>query len=159
MTTFWRNDDGLTVQYGTRDDHKRARKVPTKSMYSEVAYVISGTDLEDAVGADDASIGFVIPAGAHITEAFLYVTTAFTSGGSAVLDIGVYKQSDGTAVDDDGIDSGVAVGSLTDNAEIDCDGALVNTTLANDSTIHASYDTAAFTAGQATLVIKYFLGS
>jgi hypothetical protein len=88
------------------------------------------------------------------------VKTAFTSGGSAVLDIGLYTD-DGdetsTALDDDGIDSAVAVASLGADVVISCDGAFigVKNVGANKVYVVFTYDTAAFTAGVGVLRVKY----
>ena len=52
-----------------------------------------------------------IPSGAHIISATLYVTEAFTSGGSGTLTIGLWNDDgDGTytVLDSDGIDATIA---------------------------------------------------
>ena len=98
-----------------------------------------------------------IPAGAYITKASLVVTTAFTSGGSATLGIGL-QEADGTIIDADGIDAAVAVADLAANKAVVCDGALVGGTAtvgADNSYLSLVYGTAAFTAGAAKLVIEY----
>jgi hypothetical protein len=109
------------------------------------------TDVASA--ANDA----FIPAGSYITGASLVVTTAFTSGGSATLNIGLYNAA-GTAIDADGIDATVAVADLAANKAVACNGALVGGTAtvgAADAYVSWDYDTAAFTAGAAKLVIEY----
>ena len=98
-----------------------------------------------------------IPAGAYITKASLVVTTAFTSGGSATLGIGL-QQADGTIIDADGIDAAVAVADLAANKAVVCNGALVGGTAtvgAANAYMSLVYATAAFTAGAAKLVIEY----
>jgi hypothetical protein len=116
---------------------------------------IHGPSLSDAVAAADLENAAVIPADALLVSARLFVTTAF-AGATATLDIGTYKAADNTAEDDDGIDAAIAVGTLVDNAVITCDGADVGTVVTGEGfKIGASYDTAAFTAGEATLVIEY----
>ena len=98
-----------------------------------------------------------IPAGAYITKASLVVTTAFTSGGSATLGIGL-QQADGTIIDADGIDAAVAVADLAANKAVVCNGALVGGTAtvgAANAYMSLVYGTAAFTAGAAKLVIEY----
>ncbi len=156
---IWENADGLAVGFGTRTvTQNSGSKTGTPGAVEEVVLNISdATLLSDTVSSTDDAIvqGVVIPADSLLLSAELFVTTAFTSGGSAVLDIGVY-QTDGTIVDDDGVDAAIAVASLVDNFVVSpCDGALVGTVLANDSKIAASYDTAAFTAGAAKLVVRY----
>jgi hypothetical protein len=69
-----------------------------------------------------------IPAGAIIVNADLVVTTAFTSGGSAALNIGTYL-ANGTAVAATGIDSAVALTAIDAIGEVvQCDGTLVSGT-------------------------------
>lgn len=108
-------------------------------------------------GARDAYDAF-IPAGAVITEATLVVTTAATSGASATLTIGTYNAA-GTAIDADGIDAAVALTALdADDDVVRCDGAQasgVGGKLAVNAYVEAIYGTAAFTAGEVELVVKY----
>lgn len=150
------NSDGLVQHYGPLSVANNARGPESKGAYKEVKLTIVGTELSDAASTGQLVNCAVIPSGAHIVSGELYVTTAF-AGATAVLDIGVYNASSLAAVDDDGIDAAIAVGSLTDNAQISSNGALIDTTLAQNSVIAASYDTAAFTAGVATLVVTYFV--
>lgn len=156
MATYWTNDDGLTIHYGTMDSVNKGRRPEFDGPMQQLVLDIVGTELADTASTQHLVGAASIPAGAHLVSANLYVTTAF-AGTSAVLDIGVYKSSDLSAVDDDGIDSAIAVGSLTDEATIASDGALIGTALAFDSVIAASYDTAAFTAGVAKLIVNYFV--
>jgi hypothetical protein len=80
-----------------------------------------------------------------------------------VLDIGL-KVAAGTNTDDDGIDS-IAVGILDAIGDtINCDGAYVSSAgnltglrITADQYIMTTWDTAAFTAGAATLVVEYLL--
>lgn len=99
-----------------------------------------------------------IPAGAVIEDAILVVTEAATSGGSATLTIGTYE-ADASAIDADGIDAAIAVTAIdADNDVVRCDGAQVDGVggkLAANAYVKATYGTAAFTAGEVELVIKY----
>ena len=73
------------------------------------------------------------------------------------MTIGTYQQ-DGTVVDADGIDATIALAALAANKAVACDGAAAGGTAtvgANDVYIEAIYGTAAFTAGEAKLVIEY----
>lgn len=162
----WVNDDGLIVRFGTeKGTAPKAGVRSTLGDTNQVRVKIVGTD----VPATDAPVEEVpvvaLPDGAKITSATLYVNTAFTSGGSATLDLGVFNDDgDGTysANDADGIDAAIAVAALTANAVIACNGALVGgAPLAgtSDRPVYVSYgyNTAAFTAGEADLVIEYRL--
>lgn len=156
MSTYYTNADGLTQRFGTIDSENKGRKTNTRGELQELVLDIVGSELADAASNEHLVGAASLPAGAHITKATLWVTAAFV-GATAVLDIGVYKSLDLSTIDDDGIDAAIAVAALVDNAEIACDGAIVDTTLANDSYIAASYDTAAFTAGVAKLVVEYMI--
>jgi len=152
---IWTNEDGLEVRFGI----DRATSAPTGGTSAEekvhVFDIADATELGDTDTAAASGDAAFIPAGAIVKDAYLVVDTAFTSGGSAVLDLG-FKEADGTNIDDDGIDAAIALGAIdADDDVIACDGALVGTRLANDSYVMATYDTAAFTAGAAKLVVKY----
>ena len=117
---------------------------------------ITGTDLGTSISTPQDHDAF-IPAGSYITGAHLIVTTAFTSGGSATLTIGTYTQA-GAAVDADGIDAAVALAAIGADKAVACDGAAVGGTATvggADVYVEAIYGTAAFTAGEAKLVIEY----
>ena len=155
----WTNKDGLYVGFGRRKvENNSGASVRSNSAVQTLTMKIVGSELSDAVAAVDLENAAVIPVDALLKSATLFVTTAF-AGATAALDIGTYNADANDAADDDGIDSAIAVGSLTDGAVITCDGADVGTVC--DGTdgwkIGASYDTAAFTAGEATLVIEYVI--
>lgn len=158
----WSNKDGLVVGFGARTEvtsgsSKGSANGPTEKLVLKVR----GEDLADAVSATGDQIvqAPVIPNGATILSATIKVTEAFV-GATAVLDVGLYDK-DGTIVDDDGIDAAVAVAALTLGAEIACDGADVNTVVATTGGVKvaASYDTAAFTAGEAIIEVEYATAS
>lgn len=104
--------------------------------------------------ADTDAAVLVIPANSVITRAYFQVGTAFTSAGSATLQLGL-QETDGTVVDADGIDS-IAVAALTAGAAVVNDGALVGASVgAADTQISVDYGTAVFTAGTGRLVVEY----
>jgi hypothetical protein len=155
--SLWTNSDGLIVGFGTHSiDGSGATKSSVKGDVQTVKLKITGTGLLDAAvpNALENANAVVIPSGAYIKSAFLAVTTAFTSGGSAVLDIGTIGLDD-VIVDDDGIHSAVAVATLVANYDVACSGALIGTKLTSAQKVYASYDTAAFTAGEAVLIVEY----
>ena len=158
----WDNKDGLVVGFGARTtDYSGSYVVASDPAtgISRLFYRFRGEDL-----ADDASTSGpqlvnapVIPNGSIIKSAVLYVTEAF-AGSSAALDIGVYSGLDESTVDDDGIDAAVAVTAIDAIGDtITCDGADVGTVVATTGgvKIAASYDTAAFTAGEAILTVEF----
>lgn len=99
-----------------------------------------------------------IPAGAVIVRATLVMTTAATSGGAPTLDIGTYTTA-GAAVAATGITAATAlaainaVGSVVRGAGTVVSGT--TTVGAAPVVIGAKWNTAAFTAGAAKLVIDY----
>jgi hypothetical protein len=159
----WTNSDGLYLKFGT-DEAKLAKGgvfADTDGSEHTAEIVLSGATATydfGAVGTETiASDTIVIPAGARITSATLYVETAFTSGGSATLIVGTIRTDRSTTYDDNGFIASTAVGSLTAAATITGSGALVNTTLANDALITTTVGTAAFTAGKGILKIKWYM--
>lgn len=158
----WANSDGLAVGFGTRTTVKSGSfGVADNGATQKLFLKFRGEDLGDTVSATGDQIvqAPVIPNGATILSATLKVTEAFV-GATAVLDLGLYDK-DGTIVDDDGIDAAVAVAALTLGAEIACDGADINTVVATTGGVKvgASYDTAAFTAGEAILEVEFATAS
>lgn len=152
----WVNDDGLVVGFGTRDvQNTQNGPYKTEGLVKEyVIKVYDATQLGDTDTAAMQGYEIPIPANAIIESATFVVDTTFTSGGAAVLDIGV-KAKAGTDINDDGIDAAIAVGSLTAGAVISCDGALVGASVGSaDAYPYFTYDTAAFTAGAGTLFIR-----
>jgi hypothetical protein len=157
----WTNKDGLYVGFGTRKTEKNTSSAHAPSSGIQTLEMrIRGADLGDTVAAADLENAAVIPQGALLLSADLFVTTAF-AGASAVLDIGTYNADANDIADDDGIDVAIATATLTDGAVVSCDGADVGVVC--DGTdgwkLGASYDTAAFTAGEATLVCRYIVAA
>ena len=153
---YWTNADGLVVGFGTRQITKNAgAKVAKGGAREEIVVEVDLALLGDTVAATDDAIvhGVVIPADSVLESATLNVDVA-GAGATAVLDIGIY-QEDGTIIADDGIDAAVAVAALTAGAVISCDGTSLGTTITQGCKVGLSYDTAAFTAGTATLVVEY----
>lgn len=153
----WENADGLDVKFGTERATVRVDGIKNAEDHRVVVNLPDATALAttDTAAVSEPTEAF-IPSGAIITAAYIVVDTAFTSGGSATLDIGT-KQKAGTNIDDDGIDAAVAVAALAANAVIECDGALVPGQTTADSYIMFTYNTAAFTAGAARVIIEYTL--
>lgn len=152
----WTNEDGLLVRFNT--ERGAVRKDGTRVGKNEFELVY---DLNDATTLGDTDTAappadeVFVPAGAIITEALFVVDTTFT-GATAVLDIGL-KQSDGTNIDDDGIDAAIAVADLTARSGHLSDGALIGDIMEFDSYVMFTYDTAAFTAGAGRLIVKYVI--
>lgn len=155
-SNLWTNADGLVVGFGARDvESTGSSKVSTAGVEQEIVMKIVGTDVADTDVAAQLVNAPTIPAGSHIISATLYVLTAF-AGATATVDIGLYKQSDGTAINAAGIDSAIAITAIdADDDEIACDGALIGTVIDLAAKVGVTYNTAALTAGVGTLVVKY----
>lgn len=168
VSELWTNADGLQVRTGLERSGATRAKFKTvhtdgvrKEFYAKLTY--NNLPGFDADANNDGTLDSFdknnecIPAGALIESAKLIVTTAFTTGTSAALQIGTY-QADGTAIDADGIDVAIAAASLTANAVITCDGAQVGALVgSNKAYLRAYATTGSFTAGVATLVVTYIL--
>jgi len=157
----WTNEDGLVVRFGTDRAAVKNSGVTAENVHKTLVHKFSYADVANTdTAAADPEDPF-IPAGSVITRATLYVTTAFV-GATAVLDIGL-KVAAGTNTDDDGILSiGIAAIDAIGDVVLG-DGALVLAETGDltakrftaDQYVMTTYDTAAFTAGEATLVIEY----
>ena len=150
------NADGLEVLTAGEQGTAAKRGTSLSSQKKSLVMTITGTEVPSSVATPQDHDAF-IPAGSYITSASLIVTTAFTSGGSATSTIGTYTQA-GAAVDADGIDAAIALAAIGADKAVACDGAAVGGTATvggADVYVEAIYGTAAFTAGEAKLVIEY----
>jgi hypothetical protein len=159
----WTNSDGLVVRFGTDKGTEKESGSTEANVHRTLVHKFAFGDIANTdVTAADPESPF-IPADSVITRATLYVTTAFV-GATGVLDIGL-KVAAGTNTDDDGIDAAIAVTALDAIGDaINCNGAYVSSAgnltgirITADQYIMTTYDTAAFTAGAATLVVEYLL--
>lgn len=156
------NDDGVSIRYG--NSQGKATNIGSPSASGGTKFVevdITASELNAHTVADayfGATPDVVIPAGATIVAATIYVTTAFDSGGSATLDLGFLK-ADGTELDYNGIDVAIAESALdTIGKTVACDGALVGGVLLTvDAYPSYGVNTATFTVGQGRLLIEYYV--
>ena len=157
----WLNNDQLLIRYGTEEAQTGGGgEFRWNGPFTEVEIDIVWNKL-NAFGTRTILDETVrIPNGVLLTSAEIEVVVPFTSGGSATLDLGFYDMDRTTAYDADGIDAAVALTALDAVGETTaCDGALINTILANNTPnlISATVGTANFTAGQAKLRLRYFV--
>jgi hypothetical protein len=155
MSSVWTNSDGLVVKFGPRsesDAYNKGEAVSVMGVEQEIKLRIKGTLLADATIPSDFMAGAKIPAGSLIVSSTVLVNEAF-AGTNAVLHIGTYDSA-GSVVDADGLNSH-AVGALTADTDVAGAGALIGTVVTADTFIAATYETAAFTAGYADVLIKY----
>jgi hypothetical protein len=153
---FWDNPDGLRVHFNRRNiENNIPGVVRTAGERVELVYTFRGEDLVDVpASANIDRRSAYIPAGALIESARIVVTEAFV-GATAALDVGTHGLDDGAVVDDDGLFSGIAVATLVAGYTAAGAGAQIATRLAEAMYVIGSYDTAAFTAGCATIYVAY----
>ena len=153
----WTNKDGLVVGFGARSEDLVGKHTGDTGVLNEVVYHVVGTNLGAAIkgySGHDA----VIPTGAIIHDAELFVDTSFV-GASGTLDMEFVKLG-GTTYGANGIDAAIAVATLVAGYTVTCDGVDVDASvvpLTEPVFISANYNTTAFTAGSATLVVRYIV--
>lgn len=150
------NADGLLVLTNGDQGVPKNLGQALGDVEKQLVFTIGNAALIPASPTAPAANDPFIPAGSYITDAYLIVKTGF-AGTNATLNIGLQK-ADGTAIDADGIDAVIAVTALTAGKAVASDGALVRGTAtvgADNAYLSFDYDTAAFTAGAAKLVVEY----
>ena len=153
------NADGLFILTNGAQGAANDEGVTARGVRQVITKKLTLADLDSSFGASNIDpLEAMIPAGAIIVNADLVITTAATSGGSATLTIGTYNAA-GSAVDADGIDAAIALTAIdADGDVVQCDGAQVSGVVTVGSApvyIGALYGTAAFTAGEAVLIVEY----
>lgn len=146
----WKNADGLEIGFGRRD---------TKNLEAgaiEVKGQVRQVELEIYFDKDNTTASVknaVLPVGAVVSAATLYVREAF-AGGTSVT-VGTIK-TDGTGAVTDNLvkPAAAATASLTKGAVIEGAGNLVGATVADALNITYA-TTGTFTAGRATLLVEY----
>jgi hypothetical protein len=152
----WTNSDGLEVRFNGPEAGDTGAGVST---LGAVKNIVLDFDFATAITAAADGHEAFVPAGSYIVGAYLIVTTAATSSGTATLTIGL-AQKDGTVIDADGIDATIALAALGAAKVVRCDGALAAGTAsigAANGYVYTTPTTAgdAFTAGRGKLVIEY----
>lgn len=157
--TNWTNSDGLEVKFGL-DEAKQGKVSSSNELEHHITVVLDAADMVIGGGRVDSDNPVLIPANSYITRAIFRVITAFDSGTTATLDLGL-GIADGTYTggDEDGIDVAIAETAIdTAGKCVVCDGALVNGTARTGSVdLYPTYDvdTAVFTAGKGVLHIFF----
>jgi len=172
MSTIWDNGDGLRVEFGKRsqgqngDTGVRDDNSGTKKLEFTIKYPLTvGTPNGQWGAATPTPKHPKIPADAVVKSVTLKVDDAFTSAGSATLNIGTYTAA-GADDDINGLAAAITKAELTagsvhhfgdgintnSNAGADI-GAVVNASA--DTYVGAEAGTAVFTAGVARCVVEY----
>jgi hypothetical protein len=159
------NSDGLYLKYGTEKGvSTTAGEYRTVGALREVEFKLTLTSLTTtpAIVSDVTEL----PAGARIQEVEVITTTVATTGSSAALNVGTIQLNRTTTVDADGLVEALAVTALDAAGETTIlrapvsgtsVGDQIGTSLANTCFITASTSTGTFTAGAATVKVRYFI--
>jgi hypothetical protein len=158
----WTNNDGLYIRFGTDEAvHAKGGDFRPSGGKHITEVEITATSLGTAAAILDNTV--TIPAGARIEKVEVVAETACTSGGAAVLNVGLIDQDRTTAIDADGLVAALALASINVVGELNTlsvgvtgAGALVGTTLTNAGLLTADYDTAAFTAGVVVVRVHWY---
>lgn len=166
MAISWTNSDGLAVRFGATEG-----TVSVAGQYEDTIGGVNVTEVYITLTGLTATAGetiladnVMIPAGARIKAVEIINKTAATSGGSAVLNVGLVKQDRTTAIDADGLVAAQALTSHDTAGErtyltpgVTAAGALIGTTLTDPGLLVADYDTAAYTAGVLIVRVEWFV--
>lgn len=160
----WVNNDGLVVLFDKEEaTTAKAGELPsagpTRTVEVKIplltALAATPTLLDDFVS---------IPDNARIAKVTVVTDTAVTSGGSAVLNLGVRKLDRTTAIDEDGFIAALPIASFNAAGEtvvltngVTYGGALLGTTITDAGLLYADYDTAAFTTGAIRVFIEFYI--
>jgi hypothetical protein len=127
--------------------HKNMNCVKGSYKFSRDGGAVGDINLKDQDGVST----LVIPSGAVILNAFVHVTTALTSGGSATIDLNSQAANDLLAAE--------AVASFSSGAKIQGVpdfGTLADAVVTTaDKTLSLSINTAALTAGELSVYVFY----
>lgn len=161
----WINSDGLLVGFGTElAKAGTGGEFHWTGPFVQHEFDINFANLAPFGTITPLSFTVRIQNGILLTSAELETVVPFTSGGSPTLDIGLVDE-DATTTDSydiDGIDAAIAMTAIDTVGEtVTCDGALINTILANSgnkkSLVAVRVNTANYTAGRAKLRFNYFV--
>jgi hypothetical protein len=161
----WLNDDGLYIKYGPTSFESTAKGgefATSLEGQNVVEMTVTLTDLADANAILNDQVK--LPENALITQVTIVPTVLATSGGSAVLDIGVIDTDRSSNGDDDALVAALPLASMDTVGETTIlrqgdtyHGALVGAELTTSDGVYLTfgYDTAAFTAGVIKVRVFY----
>lgn len=158
----WYNADGLLVKFGTEE----------ATVGKTGGYRIAGPTQVAELVLDDMTLlsatatiqdyNLVLPKGYRIEKVTVQVKTAATSGGAAVLNVGLSRTDTTTELDYNGLIAALAltaIDAVGEETELVVGstgaGALIGTVLANNGYFTVDYDTAAYTAGKIIVRVYY----
>ena len=161
----WINNDGLLVQFGTElAKTGGGGEFHWTGSFAQHEFDIDFSKLNAFGNITVLDYTVRIQNGILLTSAEFETVVPFTSGGSPTLDIGLVDD-DATTTDSydiDGIDVAIAMTAIDAVGEtVTCDGALINTILANPgnkkSLVAVRVNVANYNAGRGKLRFNYFV--
>lgn len=163
MANTYLDSDGLLRKYGTsKGVATNAGEFRHNGALRQMEVKIDLTTLTDTA-AIISDVTF-FPRGARIEEVEVVTLTAATSGGSAVLNVGLIGTDRSTVIDADAFVSAMAKTAVDAAGEKTVlrvgstgAGSSIGTTTSAVGYITADYDTAAFTAGVVLVRIYYMV--
>jgi hypothetical protein len=158
----WTNSDGLRIKIGASEANvTQGGEYNVTGEYHIVETRFNLTSLGTATALIEP--GIIIPKGVRIEEIEVIASVAATSGGAAALNIGLVRLDNTTAIDEDGLVAALPLANInvlgeknTLTAGVTSAGALVGTVTTLAGKIVADYDTAAYTAGQVLVRVKFY---
>lgn len=158
----WMNGDGLYVEFGTtKATLGVAGEYKTYGELREILVDIDLTTIGSTPTILDNNLKF--PTGVRIQEVVVVAHTAAVSGGSSTLDIGLVKEDRTTAISATGIVAALPKASYDAAGEQNTitpgatnGGALLGTVTSDVGYLTANWNTAAFTAGDVRVRIRYY---
>lgn len=162
--SIWSNKDGLAVGFGPRSvESNSAAALSQGGVEQEVVMKVVGSGLAATPTAAQLANTAVIPAGAQINSVRVVVDTAFVGGTS--VDLGGYTLADAND-DEDGFIAALLTATLAAGYDetytapgANKGGAYIGTKLANSVKVVPSYNTSGYSAGVATVTIRYQLAA
>lgn len=160
----WLNTDGLFIKTGRDEGFSlRGGSISVAGPLEVIEFDLNLTELTSTATILIDSLR--IPRGARIERVEVVNETAATSGGAAVLDLGVVQEDRSTGAVPLGLVSGLALASINAPAGrvnnlttgVTSAGSLVGTTLAAQGLITGRFTTAAFTAGRVVVRVFYYI--
>lgn len=146
----WKNADGLEIGFGRRDTKNvEAGTIEVKGQVRQLEVEMYFDEANTTASAKNA----VIPKGAVVVSATVYVKEAFV-GGTALTVGTILKDGTGAAATAFVTATEAAVANLGAGKVITGAGALVGKTTATDVQVTAT-PTGTHTAGRATVLIQY----
>lgn len=146
------NSIGSQQYYGPRETEALPYAISKYGHVIEVAVPFTYDKLPYTSATDGAIPE--IPAGALLKEAWVEVVETFAGAGTETFNFGI-AESDGTAVDADGLVAAADINAMTAGAWLKGAGALIEAGLGTSGQIVGAASAGTVTAGRGRFVLRY----